>query len=156
MTLSHAGQSLRARPPLPPCRHGGLARGATPLEQGEHLSIPVSAPDDSSARSGSQAEVYRQVQSTPEFQKLRRRYRDFAFPCAVAFLAWYLLYVLLSVSARGFMSRPVLGEINVALVLGLGQFASTFLLTWLYARYAETRRDRLAMELRRRTQEALR
>ncbi|MEZ5191795.1 MAG: DUF485 domain-containing protein [Nocardioides sp.] len=44
----------------------------------------------------------------------------------MVFMAWYLLYVLLSTYAKGFMSTKVLGNINLGLILGLLQFASTF------------------------------
>jgi uncharacterized membrane protein (DUF485 family) len=80
---------------------------------------------------------------------LRRRFRVFAFPMTVAFLAWYLLYVVLSGWARGFMGTRVLGHINVALVFGLLQFVSTFLIAWLYARRANTKLDALAEKLRK-------
>ena len=54
-----------------------------------------------------------------------------------AFLVWYALYVLLSAYARDFMGTKVVGNINVALVFGLLQFVSTFLIAWLYSRYAD-------------------
>lgn len=91
---------------------------------------------------------WRQVQASAEFVELRRRLRRFIFPMTVAFLAWYMLYVLLATYARGFMSQKLFGNINVGLVLGLGQFASTFLITWLYVRYADKQVDPLAEELR--------
>ena len=50
--------------------------------------------------------------------------------------------------ARGFMARTVAGNINVALLLGLLQFVSTFALTWGYLAYARRRLDPLAGELR--------
>ena len=48
----------------------------------------------------------------------------------VAFLAWYLLYVVMSNWAHDFMSTKVVGNINVALVFGLLQFVTTFLIAW--------------------------
>jgi uncharacterized membrane protein (DUF485 family) len=54
------------------------------------------------------------------------------------------------------MARPVLGAVNVAMLAGLGQFLSTFLLTWAYARHARLRRARAALELRWDTQELTR
>ncbi len=42
------------------------------------------------------------------------------------------------------MARPVTGAVNVAMIAGLGQFLTTFLLTWAYARHARLRRDRAA------------
>ncbi|HEY6738160.1 MAG TPA: DUF485 domain-containing protein [Actinopolymorphaceae bacterium] len=41
----------------------------------------------------------------------------------------------------------VLGNINVALVFGILQFASTFLIAWLYARHANRSLDPVAEEL---------
>ncbi|MFB4314593.1 DUF485 domain-containing protein [Actinomadura sp. 21ATH] len=81
---------------------------------------------------------------SPEFQKLKSSFRRFVFPMTVAFLAWYLLYVVLSAYARGFMGTKVVGEINVALVFGLLQFASTFLIAWAYERHASRRLEPLA------------
>ncbi|RJL30470.1 DUF485 domain-containing protein [Bailinhaonella thermotolerans] len=86
--------------------------------------------------------------SDPRFAELRSRFRRFAFPMTVAFLLWYLLYVVLSAYARGFMSTKLFGNINVALVFGLLQFVTTFLIAWWYGRYAERRLDPLATELR--------
>ncbi|WP_329277356.1 DUF485 domain-containing protein [Streptomyces sp. NBC_00691] len=86
-------------------------------------------------------EQFVEVQQGPEFGELRRTYRSFAFPLTLAFIAWYLLYVLLSNYAGGFMGTKVFGNINVALVLGLGQFATTFLIAWLYSRHAANRLD---------------
>ncbi len=96
----------------------------------------------------SPAEIYLEVHRSAAFQEVRRRYRRFVVPAAVAFFGWYLAYVITAVSAPGFMSRPVVGAVNVAMVAGLAQFLSTFLLTWAYARHARLRRDRAALELR--------
>jgi uncharacterized membrane protein (DUF485 family) len=95
-------------------------------------------------------EEYRQAQASPEFTELRRRFRSFAVPMTVAFLAWYLLYVLLSTYAPGFMATDVFGNINVGLLLGLGQFVSTFLITSLYVRHAGRSTDPIADEMRNR------
>nr|WP_175408718.1 DUF485 domain-containing protein [Streptomyces sp. TRM64462] len=81
------------------------------------------------------------VQESAEFGELRRTYRSFAFPLTVAFIAWYLLYVLLSNFAGGFMGTRLFGNINVALVLGVAQFATTFLIAWLYSRHAAEKLD---------------
>lgn len=91
--------------------------------------------------------VYDQLAATPEFAELRRRYRSFVFPATIAFLAWYLLYVVLSNWGGDFMDAKVIGNINVALVFGLLQFVTTFGLAWLYSRYSNARLDPLAREL---------
>lgn len=91
-----------------------------------------------------------QIQRGPEFTALRRALRVFVFPATVVFLVWYALYVALSAYARDFMAVKVFGEINVAILFGLSQFVSTFLIAWLYARYAARRVDPKADALRAR------
>lgn len=91
--------------------------------------------------------VYDQLHAAPEFTELRRRYRGFVFPATIAFLAWYLLYVVLSMWAGDFMNTKVVGNINVALVFGLLQFVTTFLLAWVYSRYSTAKLDPLARDL---------
>lgn len=101
------------------------------------------------------AEEYERMQASPEFAELRRRFRAFAFPMTAAFIAWYLLYVLLSTYAVDFMSTRVVGHINVGLLLGLAQFASTFLITWFYVRHANRRLDPSAEQIRAELEDGL-
>ncbi|MEV6792285.1 DUF485 domain-containing protein [Streptomyces sp. NPDC051320] len=108
------------------------------------------------ADSPSTADIYLAVQSSAAFQEVRSRYRGFVIPASLAFFAWYLAYVVLATTAPEFMARPVTGAVNVAMLAGLGQFLSTFLLTWAYTRHARLRRDRTALELRWDTQELTR
>ena len=89
-------------------------------------------------------EKYFEVQRSAEFAQLRRTIRNFVFPMTVAFFLWFALYVLLSAYARGFMAVKLIGNINVALVFGLLQFVSTFLIAWFYSRYAAAKIDPLA------------
>lgn len=84
---------------------------------------------------------YTQVQQGAEFGELRSVYRSFAFPLTIGFIAWYLLYVLLSNYAGGFMATKVVGTINIAFVLGLAQFLTTFLIAWWYSRFAAAKFD---------------
>jgi len=95
-------------------------------------------------------EEYRQAQESPEFVELRRRFRSFAVPMTVAFLAWYLLYVLLSTYAHDFMATKVFGNVNIGILLGLAQFVTTFLITQLYVRHAGRSTDPVADEMRNR------
>ncbi|NES16356.1 MULTISPECIES: DUF485 domain-containing protein [Micromonospora] len=103
---------------------------------------PASAPAESAA------ERYLAVQRSDEFAGLRRTLRGFIFPMTVAFFLWYALYVILSAYARGFMGTKLFGNINVALVFGLLQFVSTFVIAWLYARFADRRIDPVADRIR--------
>lgn len=91
--------------------------------------------------------LYDELHATAEFIELRRRFRRFAFPATIAFLVWYLLYVVMSNWATDFMSYEVFGNINVALIFGLLQFVTTFGLAYLYARYMGREVDPLARQL---------
>ncbi|WP_432077273.1 DUF485 domain-containing protein [Streptomyces sp. YPW6] len=102
------------------------------------------------------SEIYLEVHRSEAFREVRRRYRRFVVPAALAFLLWYLGYVVAATTAPALMARPVAGAVNVAMVAGLGQFLTTFLLTWAYARHARLRRDRAALDLRWDTQEMTR
>ncbi|MFF5176336.1 DUF485 domain-containing protein [Micromonospora sp. NPDC000089] len=104
---------------------------------------PASAPAESAA------ERYLAVQRSDEFVGLRRALRGFVFPMTVAFFLWYALYVILSAYARDFMGTKLFGSnINVALIFGLLQFVSTFLIAWLYSRYADRKLDPIADRIR--------
>ncbi|MFD7131598.1 DUF485 domain-containing protein [Streptomyces sp. NPDC059894] len=102
------------------------------------------------------ARVYLEVQRSAAFQEVRGRYRRFVVPATVGFFLWYVGYVVTATTAPALMARPVAGAVNVALLAGLGQFLSTFLLTWAYSRHARLRRDRAALDVRWETQELTR
>ena len=91
---------------------------------------------------------YLEVQQSAEFARLRRTVRSFVFPMTVAFFLWYALYVLLSAYDRGFMGVKLVGNINVALLFGLLQFVTTFLIAWYYSRYAAQRIDPIADQIK--------
>lgn len=91
--------------------------------------------------------VYDRLHESSEFVELRKRYRGFVIPATVAFLAWYLLYVVMSNWAGDFMAIQVVGNINVALVFGLLQFVTTFALAWMYSSYSNAKLDPLARDL---------
>lgn len=88
------------------------------------------------------------TQASPEFQELRSRLRRFVFPMTAIFLIWYGIYVLLGAFAHDFMATPVFGNVNVGLLLGIGQFLSTFVITGLYVRFANRELDPRAAAIR--------
>jgi uncharacterized membrane protein (DUF485 family) len=116
------------------------------------MSMPPRAPDPAPPASAVEHPPgsYLEVADSPEFAALRRTFRRFVFPMSALFLAWYLLYVLLSNYATGFMSTKVVGNIHLGLIIGLLQFVSTFLITTVYARWADREFDPAAAELARR------
>ncbi len=97
--------------------------------------------------------IYEHLHATEDFRELRSRYRGFAIPWTIAFLVWYLLYVVMSNWAPGFMDTKLFGNVNVALVFGLLQFVSTFGIAWLYSRHANKSLDPLARRLEQRYNE---
>lgn len=114
--------------------------------EGAETSPPRSAAGG--AQTTGASDIYLEVQRSAAFQEVRGRYRRFVVPATAAFFLWYVAYVIAATTAPGMMARPVVGSVNVALLAGLGQFLSTFLLTWAYARHARLRRDRAALDLR--------
>jgi uncharacterized membrane protein (DUF485 family) len=91
--------------------------------------------------------VYDELHGSEDFVELRRRYLSFVVPATIAFLTWYLLYVVMSNWATDFMDHKIYGNINVALVFGLLQFATTFLIAFLYAGYMDSKVDPLARDV---------
>ncbi|MHC1561922.1 DUF485 domain-containing protein [Actinomycetospora sp. C-140] len=99
---------------------------------------------------------YEEMQRSPEFSSLRRRWRGYIFLMSGLFLAWFLVYVLLSDFAHGFVNTTIGGtNFTVGLVLGLLQFVSTFVITTLYVRFADKNLDPDAEALRHRVEEKL-
>lgn len=85
---------------------------------------PGSSPDRGTASPPGAApsptpEQFQAVQKSEEFGRLRSSFRSFAIPMTVAFLVWYFAYVLLSTYAEGLMSTPVLGNLNLGLLMGI-------------------------------------
>ncbi|WP_328525351.1 DUF485 domain-containing protein [Kribbella sp. NBC_00359] len=93
------------------------------------------------------ARAYEAVYETADFTELRRRYKNFVVPWTITFMAWYLAYVACCNWARGFMDHKVVGHVNVALIFGLLQFVSTFVIAALYGRFANRKLDPLAQGL---------
>ena len=94
--------------------------------------------------------AYEEVQASPEFQDLRKRFRGFVFPATAFFLIWYFVYVLLAAFAPGFMSTRVFGNVNIGLIFGLLQFVTTFGITIIYVRWANQKFDPSADAIRER------
>ncbi|MFE0090532.1 DUF485 domain-containing protein [Streptomyces sp. NPDC058991] len=129
--------------------YDALASGWGESGGADEASVPPAAaagsPDGHRHRA---SDIYREVHRSAAFQQVRSRYRRFVVPATTAFFIWYVAYVVTATAAPALMARPVIGAVNVAMVAGLGQFLSTFLLTWAYARHARLRRDRAALDLR--------
>jgi uncharacterized membrane protein (DUF485 family) len=80
---------------------------------------------------------YLVIERTPMFQDLRHRYRIFIFPMGVVFLTYYFLLIIAAGWAPEWMATPVWGAVNIGMVFALSEFVTTFLIAWLYTRYAD-------------------
>ncbi|RII09430.1 hypothetical protein DSC45_30595 [Streptomyces sp. YIM 130001] len=129
---------------------------AAPANAPWAAATPPGPRTESATAAASAGDIYLEVQRSAAFQEVRGSYRRFVVPAVIAFFTWYLAYVVAATTVPDFMARPVAGAVNVAMLAGLGQFLTTFLLTWAYARHARLRRDRAALELRWNTQELTR
>ncbi|MFD0545971.1 DUF485 domain-containing protein [Streptomyces mexicanus] len=149
-----SAEDMRYRDPWYDALASGWGEGGG---TGAAVSLPA-ARREGHTGGGAQAtaQVYLEVQRSAAFQEVRGRYRRFVVPGAAAFFLWYVAYVVTATAAPGWMARPVAGAVNVAMLAGLGQFLTTFLFAWAYARHARLRRDRAALELRWETQELTR
>jgi uncharacterized membrane protein (DUF485 family) len=114
----------------------------------EESSVTASNVVDPPARRVPTAAEFQEVQDSPQFQDLRRRLRTFVFPMTAFFLTWYGLYVVMGIYATGFMGTKVVGNINIGLLFGLGQFVTTFGITAWYIRFANRELDPKAAAIR--------
>ena len=93
--------------------------------------------------------VWEETQASPEFQALKKKFRGFAFPVTILFLAWYFGYILLTAFARDWVSQKIPNtNINIAIILGVLQFVSTFFIAWLYERHSSKHLDAASDALR--------
>ncbi|WP_194763678.1 MULTISPECIES: DUF485 domain-containing protein [unclassified Microbacterium] len=97
---------------------------------------------------------YIAVEESERFRTLKRTQRSFIFPLAAFFLIWYFVYVLLGAFATDFMAQRVWGDITVGLLLGLGQFVTTFAITMGYVAFANRKLDPIATEIREELEKA--
>lgn len=97
---------------------------------------------------------YISVEESPQFQTLKKTQRSFIFPLAALFLLWYFVYVLIAGFAPEFMAQRVWGDITIGLVMGLGQFVSTFAITMGYVAFANRKLDPQARAIREELEKA--
>ena len=88
------------------------------------------------------------IAATEKFQRLLREKRRFVIPATFFFIVYYFALPVLVGYFPGFMSRRVLGPLNIAYVFALSQFGMAWTIAWLYVR-AAGRFDKLALELKK-------
>ena len=99
--------------------------------------------------------VWIETQASPEFQALKKKFRNYAFPVAALSLAWYFLYVILTGFARDWISYQVFENINIAFLLGIFQFVTTFGIAWAYDRHSTKHLDDASDKIARQVEKEL-
>ena len=116
------------------------------VSQSPEPQVPKSNLADQENRHG--ADVFSTIEASSEFEELKRKFRGFVFPMTAFFLTWYFLYIVASIWGRGLMDNKIWGNINVAYILGLSQFISTFVIAYMYWRFSNAKLDPLASRIR--------
>jgi uncharacterized membrane protein (DUF485 family) len=88
------------------------------------------------------------VGKDPEMVELEHRHRRFVWPATVFFLIYYMALNILAGSARDLMGTRLFGQFTFGYLFALSQFLMAFVVAWVYARWASTRMDPLARDLR--------
>jgi uncharacterized membrane protein (DUF485 family) len=88
------------------------------------------------------------VGKDPEMIELERRHQHFVWPVTVFFLVFYLSLPILAGVAPDLMGTKVFGRFTFGYLFALSQFLMAFVVAWVYSRWAATRMDPLARDLR--------
>ncbi len=83
------------------------------------------------------------------YMQLKGKYRRLILIVGLVAGGWYLLYVMACEFARSFMTYRLFGRVNVALVFGVLEFASTFVIAGRFARFSRDVVDPLAAQVAR-------
>ena len=88
------------------------------------------------------------VAKDPEMVELEHRHTRFVWPITVFFLAYYLALPILAGTARDLMGTKLFGQFTFGYLFALSQFLMAFVVAWVYSRWAASRMDPLASDLR--------
>lgn len=78
---------------------------------------------------------YREIASSPAFQRLLKRKRSFIAPISIFFFVYYFSLPVLT-SYFTFMNQPAIGAITWAWLFAVTQFIMTWVLCLLYSKKA--------------------
>ncbi len=88
------------------------------------------------------------VGKDPEMVELERRHRRFVWPATIFFLVYYLALNVLAGTSPDLMGKKLLGQFTFGYLFALSQFLMAFVVAWVYSRWAASRIDPLATDLR--------
>jgi uncharacterized membrane protein (DUF485 family) len=90
------------------------------------------------------------VGKDPEMVELEHRHQRFVWPTTAFFLIYYMALNVLAGTSPGLMGTKLFGEFTFGYLFALSQFVMAFVVAWVYSRWAATRMDPLATDLRER------
>lgn len=136
---------------------------STPISPGRRRTrrpdtvIDLDAPPPADAQAAADVRLAEEIETDAQteamVQELRAKHRRFVFPWTAVFFVYYMALMVLAGFAPGIFGAKVFGAINFGYIFALSQFAMTFLIAWLYSRYAARALDPLAGRLRERAHE---
>jgi uncharacterized membrane protein (DUF485 family) len=88
------------------------------------------------------------VSKDPEMVELEHRHQRFVWPATAFFLIYYMALNVLAGTSPELMGRKLFGEFTFGYLFALSQFLMAFVVAWVYSRWAATRMDPLASDLR--------
>ena len=88
------------------------------------------------------------VGKDPEMVELERRHTRFVWPATIFFLVYYMALNILAGTSPDLMGRKLFGEFTFGYLFALSQFVMAFVVAWVYSRWAASRMDPLAADLR--------
>jgi uncharacterized membrane protein (DUF485 family) len=88
------------------------------------------------------------VAKDPEMVELEHRHSRFVWPATAFFLIYYMALNVLAGTSPDLMGTKLFGEFTFGYLFALSQFVMAFVVAWVYSRWAATRMDPLAADLR--------
>jgi uncharacterized membrane protein (DUF485 family) len=88
------------------------------------------------------------VGKDPEMVELERRHSRFVWPTTAFFLIYYMSLNVLAGTSPELMGTKLFGQFTFGYLFALSQFVMAFVVAWVYSRWAATRMDPLAADLR--------
>jgi uncharacterized membrane protein (DUF485 family) len=88
------------------------------------------------------------VEKDPEMTELERRHSRFVWPATAFFLIYYMSLNVLAGTSPELMGTKLFGEFTFGYLFALSQFLMAFVVAWVYSRWAASRMDPLATDLR--------
>jgi uncharacterized membrane protein (DUF485 family) len=88
------------------------------------------------------------VGKDPEMVELERRHSRFVWPITAFFLIYYMSLNVLAGTSPELMGTKLFGQFTFGYLFALSQFVMAFVVAWVYSRWAATRMDPLAADLR--------